>query len=854
MISRPDNSDDPSQGADGTGQERDPGLNSDGLSNNNSTTPHRSRSARTVEEFKDLLIDSLYFAHGQALQTANPTDAYLALCYTVRDQLMERYRKTTQVHYRTNPKFIYYLSMEYLLGRQLPKNMLYTGTEELASGALAEYSLDLDRLILIESEPGLGNGGLGRLAACFLDSLATMDMPCVGYGIRYQYGIFRQEFRDGWQHECPDDWTSIGAPWEFPHPEDRVKVGFGGHVERSGGGNGHRKARWFPDEEVQGEPYHILVPGYGTNTVNTLRLWRARASEEFDYQLFDVGDYAHAVEEKVHSENISRVLYPNDNTPQGKELRLKQQYFFVACSLRDIIRRFQLRNHDWARFPDKVVIQLNDTHPVIAIPELMRILIDEEGLAWERAWEITQRTFAYTCHTLLPEALETWPVALFERLLPRHLEIIYEINDRFLVAANEQFGDEPGRIADLSLIGEGPDRHIRMAHLACVGSFSINGVAELQSRLIRERTLKDFADLWPEKFNNKTNGVTPRRFIRLANPRLSDLITSRIGDGWLTDLDQLSRLEEHVEDGEFREAWRQVKLKNKVDLAAIIEESLGVAVDPSSIYDVMVKRLHEYKRQLLMALHIITHYRRIKADPGIDLVPRTFIFGAKAAPGYQMAKLIIKLINSLGDVVNADPDCRRLLKVAFLPNFNVSLAQRIYPAADISEQISLAGKEASGTGNMKFALNGALTTGTLDGANIEIRDRVGEENFFLFGMTADEVFALKEQGYRPRAYYEEDEELRQSIDALTSGVFSAGDRELFRPIVDSLLNQDTFMHLADYRSYIECQRTASEAFRDVEGWTRKSILNVSRCGFFSSDRSVRQYCDGIWRTEPVQVD
>jgi len=840
----------------GQGEEsnHDAASSAEPLPNNQTAEPLRRRTARTVEEFKDLLIDNLYFTHGQALQTSTPTDAYLALCYTVRDHLMERYRTTSQVDYRANPKFVYYLSMEYLLGRQLPQNMLYTNTEELARGALAEYGLDLDRLIQLDSEPGLGNGGLGRLAACFLDSLATLDIPCVGYGIRYQYGIFRQEFRDGWQYECPDDWTSMGNPWEFAHPDDRVTVGFGGHVERVGRGNGHRKARWIPSEEVRGEPYHTMVPGYGTNTVNTLRLWRARASEEFDFQLFDDGDYTHAVEEKVRSENISRVLYPNDNTPQGKELRLRQQYFFVACSLRDIIRRFNLRNNDWARFPDKVVIQLNDTHPVIAIPELMRILIDEEGLAWERAWEITRKTFAYTCHTLLPEALETWPVTLFERLLPRHLEIIYQINDRFLDVANEAFADQPDRISRLSLIGEGHERHIRMAHLACVGSFSVNGVAELQSRLLRERTLKDFADLWPEKFSNKTNGVTQRRFVRIANPRLSDLITSRIGDGWLTDLDQLSRLEEHVEDAELREAWRQVKLANKQDLALVIEETLGLVVDPSSIFDVMVKRLHEYKRQLLMALHIITLYQRIKADPAVDIVPRTFIFGAKAAPGYQMAKLIIKLINSVGDVVNSDPDVGDRLKVAFLPNFNVSLAQRIYPAADISEQISLAGKEASGTGNMKFALNGALTTGTLDGANVEILERVGAENFFLFGLTVDEVFAMKEQGYRPMAYYESNAELRQAIDALTAGAFSDGDGELFRPVMDSLLHHDAYLNLADYQSYIECQEAAAQAFRDVDGWTRKSILNVARCGFFSSDRSMRQYCEGIWATEPVKVD
>jgi starch phosphorylase len=681
-----------------------------------------------------------------------------------------------------------------------------------------------------------------------------MDVPCVGYGIRYEFGIFRQSFQDGWQIESPDAWLHFGNPWEFPQPDDMVDVYFGGYTEHYTDEQGHKRVRWVPGQKVLGQPYHTMVPGYETGTVNMLRLWRARASEEFDFQLFDVGDYARAVEQKVYSENITKVLYPNDVTPQGKELRLKQQYFFVACSLRDIIRRFHIKNDDWDQFPDKVVIQLNDTHPVVAIPELMRLLVDEYQLGWERAWDITQRTFAYTCHTLLPEALEKWPVRLFERLLPRHLEIIYEINHRFLNQVRARFPGQVERVIRMSLVEEGHERRIRMAHLACVGCFSVNGVAELQSNLLKERTLRDFGEMWPQKFNSKTNGVTPRRFMRLSNPRLADLISSKIGHDWVADLDQLKKLEKYAGQVRFRRAWRAVKQQNKEDLAAYILEHTGVQVDAHSIFDVMVKRLHEYKRQLLKALHIITLYNRIKANPDIEIVPRTFIFGAKAAPGYHTAKLIIKLINSVADVANHDPDVRGRLKVVFLPNFNVSLGEKIYPAADISEQISMAGKEASGTGNMKFALNGALTTGTLDGANIEIRERVGAENFFLFGLTAQQVFALKKEGYDPLGYYHNNAELKAAIDRLSSGHFSNGDRELFKPLVESLLYRDEYLLLADYAAYVECQDQAAQAYQDQEAWTRMAILNVARCGFFSSDRAMRQYCQDIWHVEPVKVE
>jgi starch phosphorylase len=812
------------------------------------------RIGKTIDAFMRTLEDNLYYTRGQSVQGATHHDIYMALSYTVRDHLIDHWRKTVDARFTANPKFVYYLSAEYLLGRQLPQNLLYTGTEELARNSLAKYGLDLETYIDLDVEPGLGNGGLGRLAACFIDSLATMGIPCVGYGIRYEFGIFKQTFQEGWQVEQPDDWLSLGNPWEFPHPDEMVEVGFGGTTERTTDENGNFIVRWFPAQTVLGEPYNTMVPGYRTESVNVLRLWRARATNAFNFQLFDDGDYTRAVEEKVITENITKVLYPNDDMPQGKELRLRQQYFFVACSLRDIIRRFLLLNDDWNLFPEKAVIQLNDTHPVIAIPELVRILVDEEHFSWDHAWEITRKTFAFTNHTLLPEALEKWSVELFERLLPRHLEIIYEINYRFLKEVRTRFHNEPERVTRMSIIEEYPYKQVRMAHLAAVGSFSINGVAELQSNLLKERVMLDFYQLWPQKFTNKTNGVTPRRFMKIANPRLSVLISSQIGDQWVNDLEQLRGLEKAVEQAGFRKAWRNVKRQNKEDLVAYIREHHGIEVNTDSIFDVLVKRLHEYKRQLLKVLHIITLYNRIKENPEIEIVPRTFIFGAKAAPGYRMAKLIIKLINSVADVVNNDPDVQDHLQVIFLENFNVSLAQKVYPAADISEQISMAGKEASGTGNMKFALNGALTTGTLDGANIEIRARVGEENFFLFGLTADEVFALKESGYNPMDYYNANPQLRAAVGRIASGYFSNGNPALFQPIVDSLLYHDEYLLFADYQSYIECQDRAEEVYRDEETWTRMAILNTARCGFFSSDRTMQQYLDDIWKATPVKIN
>ena len=810
----------------------------------------------TLADFERDLADNLCYERGTTAESASAQDAYWTLAVTVRDRLADRRARTARANHEANPKFVYYLSAEYMLGRQLRQNTLYTGTADLARQAVAASGYSLEDLEALDVEPGLGNGGLGRLAACLLDSLATLDVPAVGYGIRYEFGIFKQAFQDGQQIELPDDWTFYGNPWEFPAPDDLQVVGFYGHTEPVDDDQGGRRARWLPGEMVRGEPSHMLVPGYGTETVNILRLWRARAGpESFDLGLFNAGRYAEAVEAQMRSENLTKVLYPSDSTEAGRELRLKQQYFLVSCSLRDIIRRFRFRNSDWEAFPDKVVIQLNDTHPVLAIPELMRLLLDENGIDWEQAWSITRRTFAYTCHTLLPEALETWPVPMFGRLLPRHLQIIYALNRSFLEDVRARHPGDDERIARMSLIQEGPEHRVRMANVAVVGSFAVNGVAELQSRLLAATTLRDFAEMWPEKFQNVTNGVSPRRFLRLANPRLSGLITARLGDErWLTDLDRLAQLEAFADDAEFRVQWREAKRQNKIDLAFHVLAATGVSIDPGSLFDVMVKRLHEYKRQFLKLLHVITLYNRIKADPAAAVTPCTVIFGAKAAPGYQQAKRIIKLINSVAAVVNTDPDVAGRIKVVFIPDYNVSVAEVVVAAGNVSEQISLAGKEASGTGNMKLALNGALTVGTLDGANIEIRDRVGADNFFLFGVTADQAIALRQGGYSPRAACEGDAELKAAIDALASGAFSGGDRDAFAPVLSSVLDWDEYLVLADYRSYIDCHdRAVGPAWADQDQWSRMSILNAARSGFFSSDRTVRDYNRDIWHTEPVAV-
>jgi starch phosphorylase len=814
------------------------------------------RTGNSLAEFQRDLADNLCYERGTTVESASAQDAYWTLAVTIRDRLAERRARTARANYEANPKFVYYLSAEYMLGRQFRQNAIYTGTEAVAhqaAGAAGFAGWDLESL---DVEPGLGNGGLGRLAACVLDSLATLDLPAVGYGIRYEFGIFRQAFSDGYQVEHPDEWAFYGNPWEFPAPDDLQVVGFYGHTEPVGDDRDGRRARWVPGETVRAEPSHMLVPGFGTETVNILRLWRARADREsFNLDLFNAGRYAEAVEAQMRSENLTKVLYPSDSTEAGRELRLKQQYFLVSCSLRDIIRRFRFRNSDWEAFPDKVVIQLNDTHPVLAIPELMRLLVDENEIGWEQAWSITRRTFAYTCHTLLPEALETWPVPLFGRLLPRHLEIIYALNDSLLRDLRTRHPVDEERAARMSLIQEGQESRVRMANLAAFGSFAVNGVAELHSRLLTQTVLRDFAGRWPEKFQNVTNGVSPRRFIRLANPRLSGLITARLGDErWLTDLERLAELEAFADDAEFRAQWREVKRQNKIDLAFHVLAATGITIDPASLFDVMAKRLHEYKRQLLKLLHVVTLYNRIKADPSAAVTPCTVIFGAKAAPGYHQAKRIIKLINSVAAVVNADPDVAGRIKVVFIPDYNVSVAELVVAAGNVSEQISLAGKEASGTGNMKLSLNGAVTVGTLDGANIEIRDRVGAGNFFLFGVTAEEAVAVRQSGYSPREWYAGDAELKAAVDALASGAVSGTDRGASAEVISSILDWDEYLVLADYRSYIDCHdRAVGPAWADEDQWTRMSILNTARCGFFSSDRTVRDYCRDIWHAESVPV-
>ncbi|MEA5469479.1 glycogen/starch/alpha-glucan phosphorylase, partial [Spirulina sp. 06S082] len=780
----------------------------------------------------------------------------MALAYTVRDRLLHRFMKTRETYFEQNVKVVCYLSAEFLMGRHLGNNLVNLGIYDDIREVIKDAGLDLDEIIEQEHDPGLGNGGLGRLAACFLDSLATLEIPAIGYGIRYEFGIFHQQIRDGWQVEIPDNWLRFGNPWEIPRPEATVQVKYGGYTEVSRDGRGRSKVTWVHDRTVTAIPYDTPVPGYDTNTVNPLRLWRSDAGEDenFNFDAFNAGDYDGAVASKMSSETISKVLYPNDNTPQGRQLRLEQQYFFVSASLQDIIRNHLRLHPNLDNLHEHFAIQLNDTHPAVSIAEMMRLLIDEHDMEWDKAWYITQKTFAYTNHTLLPEALERWSVGLFSYLLPRHLEIIYEINHRFLADVSTWFPDEPELIERLSIIQEGEEKSVRMAHLACVGSHAINGVAALHTQLLQSDTLKDFAKLWPEKFFNKTNGVTPRRWILLCNPKLADLITEKVGDGWLKNLDQMRKLETFANDPVFQVRWQEIKQANKQALADYIWKHNNIEIDANSMFDVQVKRIHEYKRQLLSVLNIIAMYNRIKRNPDMEIVPRTFIFGGKAAPGYFMAKLVIKLINSVGEIVNKDPDVRGRLKVVFMANFNVSLGQRIYPAAELSEQISTAGKEASGTGNMKFAMNGALTIGTLDGANIEIREEAEAENFFLFGLTAQEVKDLKAQGYNPMDYYHRDLELKGTLDRIESGYFSFGNRELFKPLLDSLLYHDQYMLLADFRAYVDCQDRVSESYKDKEGWTKMSILNSARMGKFSSDRTIREYATEIWRAQPVKIE
>jgi starch phosphorylase len=811
------------------------------------------RTGLSVGTLKRAIIDNLFYTQGKFPEIADQNDYYLALAYTVRDRLLERWINTAETYRTQDCRTVCYLSAEFLPGPRIESNLLHLGIERQVRQALAELGLDLQGLIEQEAEPGLGSGGLGRLAACFLDSLATLQIPAIGYGIRYEIGIFEQAIRDGWQVELTDKWLQLGNPWEISHPTDAVEVKFGGHTEPFTDEHGRYQVRWVPNHVVKGVPYDTPILGYRNKTANTLRLWGAEATESFDFARFNVGDYFGAVHEKMASETISKVLYPNDDLAQGKYLRLEQQYFFVSCSLQDILRTHLKQGRRVEDFDKKWAIQLNDTHPSIAVAELMRLLVDEHGMDWEPAWRITRNTFGYTNHTLLPEALERWPLPLFESLLPRHLEIIYEINRQFLEEVQARFPGDAARVRRMSLIDEDGPKYVRMAHLATAGSHAVNGVAKLHTELLKHNVLADFYQMYPKRFSNKTNGVTPRRWLLLCNPRLAKLITDRIGHEWTTELDELRKLGALADNAAFREDWKRVKEANKRALALYIQQKTGINVDPKSLFDIQAKRFHEYKRQHLNVLHIITLYNRIKRNPRIDITPRTFVFAGKAAPGYAMAKLIIKLIHSVAEVVNKDLDVAGRLKVVFLPDFSVCLGQRIYPAADLSEQISTAGKEASGTGNMKFALNGALTIGTLDGANIEIREEVGAGNFFLFGLTVEQASALRASGYNPRDYYDSIPELREVLNQLGSGQFSGGDRDLFRPLVDSLLTSDEYLLLADYKSYADCQDRVSQAFRDSERWTRKSILNTAHMGRFSSDRAIREYCQEIWQALPVEA-
>ena len=812
------------------------------------------RTGLSVAALRQAFLDNLVYDQGRFPAMCSQHDYYMALARTVRDRMLRRALSTTEIFMKQNVKGVAYLSAEFLLGPLLANYITNLGIEDNLREALSVLGLNLDDLLEQEEEPGLGNGGLGRLAACYLDSLATLEIPAFGYGIRYEYGIFDQEIRDGWQVEKTDKWLRYGNPWEIPRPERAQEIKFGGRTESYTDDSGRFRIRWIPDRVVRGVPYDTRIMGYRVNTCNVLRLWTAEAVESFDFQAFNVGDYYRAVDAKILSENLTKVLYPNDEPVQGKRLRLEQQYFFVSCSLQDMIRIHTMKALPLEKLPESFTIQMNDTHPAVAVAELMRILIDEHLMEWEKAWEITRRCLAYTNHTLLPEALEKWPLPLFGRVLPRHLQIIFEINRRLLDAVRQRYPGDDGKVSRMSLIDESGDRYIRMANLATIGSHAVNGVAELHTALLKRDVLSDFAQILPEKFLNVTNGVTPRRFLVVANAKLAALISGKIGESWITNLEELRRLEPFAAEAGFRKQWRDIKQDNKERLAEEIARKTGTVVDPFTLFDIQVKRIHEYKRQHLKALHILTMYARLKRNPKLDIVPRTFIFGGKAAPGYFMAKLIIKFINALGETVNSDPDVRGRLKIVFVPDYNVKNSEHVYPAADLSEQISLAGKEASGTGNMKFTLNGALTIGTLDGANVEIREEVGAENFFLFGLTAEAVQQRWHDGYRPYEYYEKNAELREILDLVNSGHFSHGDRLLFKPLIDSLLYHDPYMLLADYQDYIRAQEQVDEMYRDKERWTKMSILNVARAGKFSSDRAIREYAEKIWKVKPVPVD
>ena len=812
-----------------------------------------TRTDRSREGLRQALLDNLFYVTGNARETAEIHDWYAAVAYTVRDRMLRQWvTGLEKLVADRNLRAVAYLSAEFLIGPQLGSNLLALGITAPMREALSDLGQNLDDIVMKEPEPGLGNGGLGRLAACYLDSMATLGVPAIGYGIRYEFGMFTQEIRGGAQVELSDKWLRQQFPWELARAEHTHVVGLGGGTSAHVDENGRLRVRWKPAKKVLACAHDVPVIGHGGSECNVLRLWKAEAVDTFDFEAFNSGAYFKAVQEKMFSETISKVLYPNDDRYQGKQLRLGQQFFFVSASLQDMIHIQKMLGKPLESFHETFAIQLNDTHPSVGVAELMRLLVDEHQMDWDTAWSVTTGTFSYTNHTLLPEALEKWPVSLFAEVLPRHLEIVYEINRRFLDDVRAKYQGDDDLLRRLSLIEESGPRYVRMAHLATVGSRAVNGVAALHTELLKRDVLHDFARLAPDKIINVTNGVTPRRWLALCNPRLAELVTSRIGGRWLTRFeDEIVRLEEHASDPEFRELWRKAKQANKAQLAALAKAHVGMTLDPETMFDVQVKRIHEYKRQHLNVLRVIALYNRLRRDPGMDFVPRTVIFGGKAAPGYYMAKKIIKLINAVGAVIDADQTVAGRLKVAFAPNFNVRNGQVIYPAADLSQQISTAGKEASGTGNMKFGINGALTIGTLDGANVEMRECVGEKNFFLFGLTAEEVSGVQRAGYDPRRYSESTPALGEALEQLASGMYSGGDREEFRPLVDNLLNRDEYLVLADFSSYMECQDRAAAAYADREGWTRMSILNVARLGKFSSDRAIREYCGKIWN---IRVD
>ncbi|MDP0500283.1 MAG: glycogen/starch/alpha-glucan phosphorylase [Verrucomicrobiota bacterium JB022] len=804
---------------------------------------------------KQSILNHLKFTLARDTETATKRDWWIATCHAIHDRILERFNATMRTHHEGNARRVYYLSLEYLMGRMLNNNIWNSGLHKAVEKAMKDLGLDLEEILDEEHDMGLGNGGLGRLAACFLDSLATLNLPAVGYGIYYEFGLFRQEIIGGKQVERPDSWRSFGCPWEIRRPEYMKSVRVYGRVDMQFDEFGNPRPKWIDTQEIMGLPYDIPICGYGAETVNFLRLWESRASQDFNLDVFNDGGYVEAVREKAIAETISKVLYPNDNSESGKELRLVQQYFFVSCSLQDVIRRWRKHNSDWAKFHEKNTIQLNDTHPAVAVAELMRLLVDEEEIAWDEAWSITRKVFNYTNHTLMPEALEKWSVPLFEKVLPRHLQIIYELNRRFLEEEVEAKWPGNNEMKQrLSLIEEGSPKMIRMAYLSVIGSTAVNGVAALHTRLLKEDLFKDFDELYPGKLQNKTNGITPRRWLQGCNPELSSLITDSIGDGWQFDLDKLRGLDKYADDSSFRERFMEIKHRNKEHLAQIILDRTGEKVDPHAIFDVQIKRLHEYKRQHLNLLHILHLYRQLLQNPDMEMQPRVFLFGAKAAPGYYLAKRIIHAINAVGAKINHDDRIKGKLKVLFMPNYRVTLAERMIPAADISEQISTAGKEASGTGNMKFALNGALTVGTLDGANVEIREEVGPENIFIFGLTVEEVEALRARGYNPWDVYYQDEDLRAVVDWVGSNYWTPSEPEALKPIKDSLLQGgDPYLALADFRAYVEAQRQANDAYADKKRWARMAIYNTARVGKFSSDRTIAQYAKEIWNLNAMRV-